>query len=214
MLTSIGLIVLTTVTVAVVGRRALDLSWAMAFALGAIVSPTDPLAATAIMRRRGVRRRIVNLVEGESLLNDAAWFVALRVALAAAVAGSFSLVGATFGFVVTTVGGVAVGLVVGWVVGEIRRRLDDPLTEITISLGTGFAAFPRSNWTCPGSGGRRRRALPRLASLGADSASDPSAGGGRVGHADLPRQRQPLRAHRFAAPRSSSTISPAGRPEN
>jgi CPA1 family monovalent cation:H+ antiporter len=65
MLTSIGLVLLTTVTVAVVGRWALDLSWAMAVALGAIVSPTDPLAATAIMRRLGVSRRIVNLVEGE-----------------------------------------------------------------------------------------------------------------------------------------------------
>jgi Na+/H+ antiporter len=83
----------------------------------------------------------VNLVEGESLLNDAAALVALRVAIAAAVAGSFSLLDATFEFVIATVGGVAIGLVVGWVVGEIRRRLDDPLTEITISLCTGYAAF-------------------------------------------------------------------------
>ena len=76
-LTSIGLVLLTVVVVAVVGHAFLGLTWAMAFALGAIVSPTDPLAATTIMRRLGVQRRIVNLVEGESLINDAAALVSL-----------------------------------------------------------------------------------------------------------------------------------------
>jgi CPA1 family monovalent cation:H+ antiporter len=140
-LTSFGLVLLTTAGVAVVGYTVLDLPWAMAFALGAVVSPTDPAAATAIMHRLGAPRRIVNMVEGESLFNDAAALVAYRVAVGAAVAGSFSLVEAGVEFVLATAGGVALGLAVAFVIGEIRRRLDDPPTEITISLFTGYAAY-------------------------------------------------------------------------
>ena len=140
-LTSIGLVLFTMVLVAAVGYLVLDLPWPMAFALGAIVSPTDPVAATAIMRRLGAPRRIVDLVEGESLVNDAAALVGYRVALAAAVGGTFSLVDAGAAFVLGVVGGVALGLAVGYVIGEIRRRLDDPATEITIALITGYAAF-------------------------------------------------------------------------
>jgi Na+/H+ antiporter len=140
-LTAIGLVLATMVLVAVLGHLVLDLTWPMAFALGAIVSPTDPVAATAIMRRLGAPRRIVNIVEGESLVNDAAALVAYRVALAAAVEGTFSLLDASLEFVLAVAGGVALGLAVGWVIGEIRRRLDDPPTEITISLITGYVAF-------------------------------------------------------------------------
>ncbi|MGH9011843.1 MAG: cation:proton antiporter, partial [Acidimicrobiia bacterium] len=140
-LTSVGLVVATMAAVAGVVHAVLDLPWTMAFVLGAIVSPTDPVAATAIMRRLGVSRRVVNLVEGESLVNDAAALVGYRVALGAATAGGFSLFDATVGFVVVAAGGIAVGLAVGWVIGEIRRRLNDPPTEITITLFTGYAAF-------------------------------------------------------------------------
>ena len=140
-LTAIGLVLVTVAVVAVVGHEVLDLPWPMAFALGAIVSPTDPIAATAIMRRLGVPRRIVNLVEGESLLNDAAALVALRVAVTAAVAGSFSLAHAALEFVVATAGGIAIGLAVGWSIRVVRRRIDDPLTSITVSLLTGYLAY-------------------------------------------------------------------------
>jgi len=140
-LTSVGLVLVTTVLVAVPGHLVLDLPWPMAFALGAIVSPTDPVAATAIMRRLGAPRRIVNLVEGESLVNDAAALIAYRVAVVAAVEGTFSLLDASLEFLLAAAGGVALGLAVGYVIGEIRRRLDDPQTEITISLITGYAAF-------------------------------------------------------------------------
>jgi CPA1 family monovalent cation:H+ antiporter len=140
-LTSVGLVLVTTVLVAVPGHLVLDLPWPMAFALGAIVSPTDPVAATAIMRRLGAPRRIVNLVEGESLVNDAAALIAYRVAVVAAVEGTFSLLDASLEFLLAGAGGVALGLAVGYVIGEIRRRLDDPQTEITISLITGYAAF-------------------------------------------------------------------------
>jgi monovalent cation/hydrogen antiporter len=140
-LTSVGLVLLTTVLVAVPGHLVLDLPWPMAFALGAIVSPTDPVAATAIMRRLGAPRLIVNLVEGESLVNDAAALIAYRVAVVAAVEGTFSLLNASLEFVLAAAGGVALGLAVGYLVGEIRRRLNDPQTEITITLVTGYAAF-------------------------------------------------------------------------
>jgi monovalent cation/hydrogen antiporter len=140
-MTAIGLVLATTSGVAVVGHHLADLSWPMAFALGAVVSPTDPVAATAIMGRLGAPRRVVNLVEGESLVNDASALVAYRVAVAAAVAGGFSMLDATVEFVVASLGGVAVGLAVAYVIGHIRRRLDDPLTEITIGLSTGYVAF-------------------------------------------------------------------------
>ena len=140
-LTSIGLVLLTMVAVAVPGHLVLGLPWPMAFALGAIVSPTDPVAATAIMRRLGAPPAIVAIVEGESLVNDAAALVGYRVAVAAAVAGTFSLLDASLEFLLATVGGTVLGLAVGWVIGEVRRRLDDPPTEITISLITGYIAF-------------------------------------------------------------------------
>jgi monovalent cation/hydrogen antiporter len=141
-LTSIGLVLLTMATVAVVAHAMIDeLSWAAAFALGAIVSPTDPVAATAIMRRLGAPRRVVNFVEGESLVNDASALVAYRVAVAAAVGGSFSLLGATAEFLLAGLGGVAVGLAVGWLSVQVRRRLEDPPVEIAVSLFTGYVAF-------------------------------------------------------------------------
>ena len=140
-LTAIGLVLATTCGVAVVGHELIHLPWAVAFALGAIVSPTDPVAATAIARELGAPRRLVNLIEGESLVNDSSALIAYRVAVAAAVGGSFSLLDASADFVVAVLGGIAVGLAVGAVIAEIRRRLDDVPVEITISLATGFAAY-------------------------------------------------------------------------
>jgi len=140
-LLAIGLVLLTTVVVAVIGHEVIDLPWAVAFALGAIVSPTDPIAATAIMRRVGAPRRIVNVIEGESLVNDASALVLYKVAVTAAVGGGVSMAEASLEFVAAAAGGVAIGIAVGFVVAAVRRRLDDPPTEITISLFTGYAAF-------------------------------------------------------------------------
>ena len=140
-LTSVGLVLATMAAVAAPAHELIGVPWAVAFALGAIVSPTDPVAATVVMRRLGAPRRIVHLVEGESLINDAAALVAYRVAIAAAVGGSFSVLDAGLRFVWASLGGIAVGLVVGFLVAEIRRRLDDPPIEITLSLFTGYAAF-------------------------------------------------------------------------
>jgi CPA1 family monovalent cation:H+ antiporter len=140
-LLSIGLVLLTAVAVAIAARLLLDVPWAAAFALGGILAPTDPIAATAIMRRLGAPRQIVNVVEGESLVNDGTALVIYRAAVAAAIGGSFSLFDASLEFVVGIVGGIAVGLIVGWLVAEARARIDDVPTEVTMSLFTGYAAY-------------------------------------------------------------------------
>ncbi len=139
---SLGLVALTTVVVAVVAHEAIaGMSWAAAFVLGAVVAPTDPIAATAIARRLGVPRKIVTIVEGESLVNDASALVLYRVAVVAAVTGGFSLWDASLRFVVSVVGGIAVGLAVGWIVALVRIRLDNIPAEIAISILTGYLAF-------------------------------------------------------------------------
>src|SRR5688500_14746019 len=89
-LLSIGLVLLTAVLVAVTARYVIDLPWAAAFALGGILAPTDPIAATAIMQRLGAPRRLVNVTEGESLVNDGTALVIYRAAVGAAIGGSFS----------------------------------------------------------------------------------------------------------------------------
>jgi Na+/H+ antiporter len=140
-LLAVGLVLATMAAVAAVTHGLIGLPWAAAFALGAIVSPTDPLAATAIARRLGVSRRLVTLLEGESLVNDATALVAYRIAVAAAVGGSFVVWEAGLRFVAGVVGGVAIGLVVGWLVAEVRRRIEDPPVEIVLSVATGYLAY-------------------------------------------------------------------------
>jgi Na+/H+ antiporter len=140
-LNAIGLVLATMVAVAVIAHEAVGIPSAMTFALGAIVSPTDPVAATSILRRVGAPRRLVNVLEGESLVNDASALVSYKVAVAAAVGGTFSAFDAGLEFIGAAAGGIAIGLAVGYLIAEIRRRLSDPTTEITISLFTGYAAF-------------------------------------------------------------------------
>ena len=140
-LLAVGLVLLTMILVAVVAHELVGLPWAAAFVLGAVVSPTDPIAATAIMHRLRVPRRIVHVIEGESLVNDGTALVAYRFAVVAAVSGSFSLWEAGISFVLNVAGGVAVGLGVGWIVRQVRRRLDFPAAEVTISLLTGYFAY-------------------------------------------------------------------------
>ncbi len=139
---SIGLVIFTIVIVAIVAHALIPgLSWAAAFTLGAIVGPTDALAATTVFRRLGAPRVIRTLIEGEALFNDATALVAYRTAVFAAVSSSFILSDALAGFVVAAVGGIAIGAVVGRVSGEILRRLDDPPVEVLISVVIPFAAY-------------------------------------------------------------------------
>jgi CPA1 family monovalent cation:H+ antiporter len=140
-LLSIGLVLATVVAVGVVAHTAFGLPWETAFVLGAIVSPTDPTAATEILRRVGMPRRTVNVLEGESLVNDATALVTYKVAVAAAIGAGFSVADAGLRFVGGAAGGIAIGLLVGFVVAEIRSRVEEPNTEVTISLFTGYVAF-------------------------------------------------------------------------
>ena len=140
-LTAIGLVLASAAAVAVIAHEVIGLSWAMSFVLGAIVSPTDPAAATAIMRRVGAPRRMINVLEGESLFNDATALVAYKVAVAAAVWESVSAGHTMLDFLADVGGGVAIGLAVGWAIAEVRKRITDVNTELTISLFSAYGAF-------------------------------------------------------------------------
>ena len=110
--------------------------------LGAIVSPPDAVAATAITSRLRVPRRIVTVLEGESLVNDATALVAYRFAIAAMVSGKFSLPEASGRFLFVVLVGTGIGLAMGWLASHLQRRLNDPPVQITISLSlTPFAAY-------------------------------------------------------------------------
>lgn len=145
-LSTVGLVLATMCAVAWAAHTLIPgLPWEAAFVLGAIVSPTDPLAAAAIMRRLDAPRRMVSSIEGEGLFNDVTALVAYRVAVAAVVAGGFSLADAGLRFLLGAAGGVAVGLAAGAVIAEIRKRITDPQVSVTISLLTGYAAFVPAN---------------------------------------------------------------------
>jgi monovalent cation/hydrogen antiporter len=152
-LLAVGLVLMTTFVVGTVVHTVAGLPWAAAFVLGAIVSPTDAIAATAIAQRLGVPRRIVTILEGESLVNDATGIVAYRVAVAAVITGAFSIWEAGLQFVVGAAGGVAAGFAVGWLVVWTRRHLsEDPSVQNIVSLLTPFVAYlaaeelPHSLW--------------------------------------------------------------------
>ena len=138
---SILLVLITAAAVAVVVHFVAGLDWAPAIAFGAIVGPTDALAATSVFRRIPVPRRIVALVEGESLFNDATALVVYRTAVIATVSGAFVLTDALAGFVAAVIGGIAIGIVVGWLAVLLYRRLNDPPVEVVISLVIPFAAY-------------------------------------------------------------------------
>jgi CPA1 family monovalent cation:H+ antiporter len=138
---SIGLVLFTLAIVASAAHYVGGLDWPAALALGAIVGPTDAIAATIVFRRIGVPRRVVALIEGESLFNDATALVAYRAVLVAVAAGTFVLADAVAGFAIAAVGGIAIGLLVGYAAAQVIRRLDDPPVEVLLSLVVGFVAY-------------------------------------------------------------------------
>jgi CPA1 family monovalent cation:H+ antiporter len=140
-LLAIGLVLFTTVAVAYLAHYFLRLPLAAGFVLGAIISPPDAIAATAIAERLKVPRRIVTIVEGESLVNDATALVAYRFAVAAVLSGSFSLAQASGQFFIVGIGGILIGLAVGWLAQQFHKRVDDAPIEITVSLLTPFVAY-------------------------------------------------------------------------
>jgi CPA1 family monovalent cation:H+ antiporter len=141
-LLAFGLVLTTTVGVAAIAHAVIPgLPWPTAFILGAVVSPTDAVAATAIMQRLGAPRAVVAIVEGESLVNDASGLVVYRLAVVAATTGGVALWQAGPLFLLTVIGGVAVGLLIGWLMAQIHLRLEDPLIEITLSFLAPYAAY-------------------------------------------------------------------------
>jgi len=141
-LLAFGLVIFTAGLVAAVTYMLVPaLGWAGAFALGAIVAPPDAVAATAIFQRVGVPRRIVAILEGESLVNDATALVIYRFAIAAVAAGTFSLIQAGGSFVVVLAGGIAVGVVVGLVGEWCLARIRDTAIAVMITLLAPFAAY-------------------------------------------------------------------------
>jgi monovalent cation/hydrogen antiporter len=140
-LLAIPLVFVTMGAVAVVAHEIVGLGWGESFVLGAIVSPTDAVAPAEILRRVGAPRRLLAVVEGENLTNDWTALILYRVAIAAVVSGSFSLWKAGLEFIASGVGGLLVGLAVGWLIRQVRSRIDDPPTEITISLLSGYAGY-------------------------------------------------------------------------
>jgi CPA1 family monovalent cation:H+ antiporter len=139
---AIGLVLVTMLAVAAVAHTVIPgLGWAESFVLGAIVAPTDPTASSAIAERLGLPTRLVSLIEGESLVNDGTALVAYRFAVAAVVTGTFSLFDASWHFVLIVLGGIGVGLAVGYLIRQLRKRLDNPPVEIAIALLSGYLGY-------------------------------------------------------------------------
>ncbi|MES3004258.1 MAG: Na+/H+ antiporter [Pseudomonadota bacterium] len=141
-LLAIGLVAVTTLAVGAVLKLLVpDVPWAAAFVLGAIVSPPDAVAATTILSRLNLPRRIVTILEGESLVNDASGLVLYKFAVAAVLTGAFSLVDATAQFALVSVGGIAVGVALAFVYIAVHRRLGDPFIEVLTVLTIPYSAY-------------------------------------------------------------------------
>jgi CPA1 family monovalent cation:H+ antiporter len=147
LLLSTGLVIFTTVAVGLTAHWLVpDLPLAMAFALGAVVSPTDAVAVGAITQRLKVPARLTTILNGESLMNDATGLVTFKFALAAVAAGTFSLRAATLDFLFLAAGGLGLGFLIAYAIGKLRDVLvatqnSDALVEVTISLMTPFTAY-------------------------------------------------------------------------
>ena len=138
---SVGLVIFTALGVGLVTWWLLPVPFAAAFALGAVVAPPDAVAATAIARRIGLPRRVVTVLEGESLVNDATALVCLRTATAALALGYVSAGEVAVDFIWAALGGVLVGVVVAWLVGLVRKAVDDSVTDTSLSFMAPFVAY-------------------------------------------------------------------------
>jgi|SRR5581483_4435406 len=142
-LLAFGLVGFTVAVVAAIAPRIFDgFDWRLGFVLGAVVAPTDAIAATSIARRVGLPRRLVDILEGESLINDATGLLALQFGTAMVIERRVpSVVDALLTLVWLTAGGIALGLLVGWVVDRVERQIDDAPIEITLSILVPYAAY-------------------------------------------------------------------------
>ncbi|HLX79177.1 MAG TPA: Na+/H+ antiporter [Burkholderiales bacterium] len=141
-LLAIGLVIATTLAVGAMLKLLMpDIPWAVAFVFGAIVSPPDAVAATAILSRLNMPRRIVVVLEGESMVNDASGLVLYKLAVAAVLTGTFSFFGASVAFVTVSAGGIAIGIVLGLAFVGLHRLIGDAFTEVLVSLSIPYTVY-------------------------------------------------------------------------
>ncbi len=142
-LAAIGLVLFTTLLVAVAAHWLIPgLDWPVAFLIGAIVSPPDAVAATSVTKGLGLHPRIITILEGESLVNDASGLVAYKYALTAITAGNFVLWQAGLNFLLVAAAGTAIGLAIGYIMYVVHKKfVCDPVIEVTFTLLTPFAAY-------------------------------------------------------------------------
>jgi Na+/H+ antiporter len=140
-LLAFGCVVFTTCAVAAAAHLLFNLSWPVAFVLGAIIAPPDVVAPLAIARRLDLPRRLLVVLEGEGLANDATALILYRFAVVAVATGAFSPLAAGGTFAAIVVGEIAYGIGVGWLSLRLRRWADDPRVEITLSLMTPYIAY-------------------------------------------------------------------------
>src|SRR5438477_1796954 len=138
---AIGLVLLTMTAIAYLFHYLVGLPLAVGFVFGAIISPPDAVAALAVTQHLRVPRIIIVILEGESLVNDATSFISFRFAVAAVLTGAFSLGQASLQFLFAAVGGIAVGLAVGWLATQVQKRLDDPPVQTMFSRLTPYIAY-------------------------------------------------------------------------
>lgn len=141
LLLAIGCVLFTTVAVAVVVHYVLGIPWAVGFLLGAIVSPPDAVSPMAVLRAVRLPQRLITILEGESLVNDATALVAFSFALTAVTTGAFSLPDVAIRFVLVVCGELAFGIGVGWTMLHLRRLATDPRAEVLLALSSPFIAF-------------------------------------------------------------------------
>jgi monovalent cation/hydrogen antiporter len=139
-LLAVGLVLVTVVAVAVVAHHLAGLPWPVAFIVGAVVGPTDPVAAAAVLSRLGAPARIRTILEGESLVNDGTGLTAYALAVAA-VGATVTAGDVIFDFVTTAAGGIAIGLAAGWLFGRLRAMASEPSIDLVLSVLTPFAAY-------------------------------------------------------------------------
>lgn len=141
-LLAIGLVIVTTLAVGCTLKLMIpSVPWAAAFVLGAIVSPPDAVAATAILSRLNIPRHIVTILEGESLVNDASGLVIYKLAIAAVLTGTFSFMDASAQFAIVSAGGVGVGILLAFVFIVVHRRLGDPFIEVITALTIPYTIY-------------------------------------------------------------------------
>src|SRR5437763_9555734 len=138
---AIFLVLLTMAATAYLFHGLTGLPLAVGFVFGALIAPPDAVAALAVTQNLRVPRKIIVILEGESLVNDATSFISFRFAVAAVLTGSFSLGEASVQFLLVAAGGIAVGLATGWLATQVQKRLDDPPVQTMLSLLTPYVAY-------------------------------------------------------------------------